>query len=157
LIADVIRRGVAVIATPANTPATLAAKAATNTIPIVFGVADDPVRLGLVDSLSRPSGNATGINFLSYEIIAKRLGLMHQLLPKVRRFAVLINPVDAVSAAVTTKSVKEAAGALDLETLFFNASTPTEIDTAFSSFSREQIDASWATASLLAAARKSPR
>jgi putative ABC transport system substrate-binding protein len=141
VLADWVRRRVAVIATPGSTEATLAAKTATATIPIVFGVAEDPVRLGIVASLARPGGNATGINFLGVEIDAKRLGLMHELLPKATRFAVLVNPANAANTQATSKALKEAAPALGLDVLFFNASTPAEIDAAFAAFGRERADA----------------
>ena len=94
VMTDLVQRRVAVITTPGSTPASLAAKAATAAIPIVFGVSEDPVALNIVSSLSRPGGNATGINFFVTEIDAKRFALMHELLPKATRFAVLINPAD---------------------------------------------------------------
>jgi putative ABC transport system substrate-binding protein len=141
LMTDLIQRRVAVIATPGSTEASLAAKNATTTIPIVFGVAEDPVALGIVVSLARPGGNATGINSFSTEIDAKRLGLMHELLPNATRFAVLVNPANATPTESTSKALKEAARALGLDALFFNASTPAEIDAAFAAFGRERADA----------------
>ena len=142
LLTEIIGRHVAVIATPAFTSAALAAKAATATIPIVFSVGEDPVALGLVVSLAHPGGNATGINVFAFEIYTKRLALMHELLPKATRFAVLINPANVVSAReVTSKALKDAARTLGLDLVFFNASTPEEIDTAFAAFAREKPDA----------------
>jgi putative tryptophan/tyrosine transport system substrate-binding protein len=141
LLDHVVRRRVAVIAVPGSGPITLAAKAATSTIPIVFGVADDPVLLGLVDSLARPGRNATGINFFNIETDAKRLGLMHELLPKAARIAVLVNPANARYTEATSKSLQHAARAIGVETIFFNASTPAEIDSAFAAMARERADA----------------
>jgi hypothetical protein len=98
VMADLVRRRVAVIAAPGSDIIAPAAKAATTVIPIVFGVAQDPVKLGLVASLARPSSNATGVNFLVGEVVAKRLGLLHELVPKAVRVAVLLNPANTVSA-----------------------------------------------------------
>ena len=138
---DVIRRRVAVIAIPGSGPVSLAAKAATATIPIVFGVAENPVVLGLVKSLAQPGGNATGINFFVIETDAKRLGLMHELLPRASRFAVLANPANVRYTEATTKSLREAAHVIGVEIVFFNASTPAEIDSAFAAIARERADA----------------
>ena len=131
ILNDAISRHVAVIAMPANTAGSLAAKAATSTIPIVFGVSEDPVALGLVASLARPGGNVTGINFFDAEIDAKRRGLMHELVPKAKRFAVLINPASAKPAGATAQALREAAPGLGIELLFFKASSAFEIDAAF--------------------------
>jgi putative tryptophan/tyrosine transport system substrate-binding protein len=141
LINDAIRRGVTVIATPGNTPGALAAKAATATIPIVFGVGEDPVALGLVKSLAHPRSNATGINFFASEINTKRLGLMHELLPKAVRFAVLVNPANPPTTEATSKALIKIAPSLGLELLFFNASTPAEIDMAFVAVAGARVDA----------------
>jgi putative ABC transport system substrate-binding protein len=140
-MADLVRRGVSVIATPVATVASLAAKAATATIPIVFGVGGDPVQLGLVASLARPGGNATGINFFNLEVTAKRLRLLHELVPKAVRIAVLVNPANATSAESTLRAVQEAAPAIGLQTQVLNATTIGEIDAAFATLARERPDA----------------
>jgi putative tryptophan/tyrosine transport system substrate-binding protein len=141
LITDLVRRQVAVIATPASNAATLAAKAATTTIPIVFGIGEDPVQLGLVASLARPGGNATGINFFTHEVVAKRLRLLHDLVPKTVRVTVLVNPANVSSTESTLREVREAAPAIGLQIQALNASTIGEIDAAFATFSRERPDA----------------
>jgi putative tryptophan/tyrosine transport system substrate-binding protein len=141
LMADLVRRQVALIATPGSNVAALAAKAATATIPIVFGSAEDPVKLGLVASLARPGGNATGVNFFAYEVVAKQLGLLQELVPKAIRIAVLINPRTAISAETTLQAVQEAARVLRLEVQVLKAATPVEIDDAFASLSHERADA----------------
>jgi putative ABC transport system substrate-binding protein len=141
ILNDAISRRVAVIATPANTPGSLAAKAATSTIPVVFGVSEDPVGLGLVASLARPGGNVTGVNFFDTEVDAKRLGLMHELLPKAKRLAVLVNPVNAKTADATAQALRTAASSLGMELLFFKASTAAEIDAAFAAIVDAKADA----------------
>ena len=131
LAADLVRRRVAVIATSGGPAVALAAKAATATIPIVFNVNEDPVRLGLVSNLERPAGNLTGINFFSGELAAKRLELLHQLVPNATRFAVLINPADVTTSETTLRDLEPAAHSLGLQIRVFNASTSNEIDGAF--------------------------
>ena len=140
LMTDLVRRHVAVIATPGNAPA-IAAKAATTTIPIVFGVGGDPVQLGLVASLARPGGNATGINFFNTVVATKRLRLLHDLVPNAARVAVLINPANATTAESNLREVQEAAPTLGLQIQILNASTIGEIDSAFATLARERPDA----------------
>jgi putative tryptophan/tyrosine transport system substrate-binding protein len=141
LMADLVRRRVAVIATPGNTRGALAAKAATTTIPIVFGVDEDPVKLGLVASLARPGGNATGTNFFVAELVAKRLELLHRLVPKAVRVAVLLNPAEATNAETTLRGVHEAARVIGLQIQVLNAGTSREIEAAFATLARERPDA----------------
>ena len=139
-MSDLVRRQVAVIATAGNVP-TLAAKAATATTPIVFGIGDDPVRLGLVASLARPGGNVTGINFFNAELTAKRLRLLHDLVPKAVRVAVLLNPANASSTELQLRIVQEAAPTVGLQLQILNATTIGEIDAAFATLERERPDA----------------
>jgi putative ABC transport system substrate-binding protein len=141
LVADLVRRRMAVIATPGSAPAALAAKAATATIPIVFGVGEDPVKLGLVASLARPGGNATGINFFVQEVVAKRMRLLHDLVPKAVRVAVLVNPANASSTETTLREVQEAARSMGLQIQILNATTIGEIDAALATLARERPDA----------------
>jgi putative ABC transport system substrate-binding protein len=154
LMADLIRRRVAVIATPGSNPASLAAKAATTTIPIVFGVGEDPVKLGLVASLARPGGNATGINFFLSEVLAKRLGLLHELVPKAVRIAVMVNPANASTAEATLREISEAARALGLHIQVLNASTNREIEAAFASIGHDRADALFVAADAFFASRR---
>jgi putative ABC transport system substrate-binding protein len=141
LMADLVRRSVAVIATPGGNLAAQAAKAATTTVPIVFSVGEDPVKLGLVASLARPGGNATGINFFAQELVAKRLGLLHDLVPKAVRIAVLVNPANVPTTEVTLREIPEAARRLGLQIQVLNASTSREIEAVFATLARERADA----------------
>jgi putative tryptophan/tyrosine transport system substrate-binding protein len=141
LVADLVHRRVAVIASPGFTHAAVTAKAATTTIPIVFGVAEDPVKLGLVASLARPGGNATGINFFFNEVLAKRLGFLHDLVPKAARIAVLVNPANVPTAESTLRDIPEAARTMGLQIQVLNASTSREIDAAFARIAQEKADA----------------
>jgi putative tryptophan/tyrosine transport system substrate-binding protein len=141
LVAELVHRKVAVIVTTGGTLPALAAKAATTTIPIVFGVGDDPVRLGLVATLARPGGNATGINFFLGELTAKRLELLRELVPAATRFAVLVNQANAKRAEATISDAEEAAHAKGLKIKVFTASTSGEIHAAFESLTRERPDA----------------
>ena len=154
LVADLIHRQVAVIATPGSPPAALAAKAATTTIPIVFGLGQDPVQLGLVASLARPGGNATGINFFVQEVAAKRLRLLHDLVPKAVHVAVLVNPANASNTATTLREVQQAAATVGLQIRILNATTTGEIEAAFATLARDRPDALFVAADGFYASRR---
>jgi putative tryptophan/tyrosine transport system substrate-binding protein len=141
LAAQLVRRQVAVIVTAGGFATAFAAKDATTTIPIVFGVSDDPVKHGLVASLARPGGNLTGVNLLSTELTAKRLELVREMLPRASHIAVLVNPANTVNTQTTLREVEAAARAMGLQIQIFNASTSREIDAAFAAFGRERPDA----------------
>jgi len=152
LATDLVRRRVSVIVTPATTAAALAAKAATATIPIVFGVGGDPVQLGLVASLNRPGGNATGLNFFTIELMAKRMQLLRELVPAAKRVAVLINPTDR-SFEMTLRDVE--AAAIGQQVVPIEAATGREIDAAFESLEREKVaDALFVSGGAFFAARR---
>jgi putative ABC transport system substrate-binding protein len=141
LLADLVRRRVAVIATSGVTDIALAAKAATTSIPIVFGVSDDPVKLGLVASIAKPGGNATGLNFFAFEVLAKRLSLLHELVPKAVRIALLINPADLSTNDSTVRALQNAAAGLGLQIQVLNAGTRGEIAAAFANLAPMGADA----------------
>jgi putative tryptophan/tyrosine transport system substrate-binding protein len=151
LAADLVRRPLSVIVTPGTTAAAQAAKAATATIPIVFGVGGDPVQLGLVASLNRPGGNATGVNFFNIELVAKRMQLLRELVPAAKRLAVLINPADRSNESAL-RDVETAA--IAQQVLAFEAATSREIDAAFESLAREKVDALFVAGSAFFAARR---
>jgi len=141
LAAELVHRKVALIAAVHGVPTVVAAKAATATIPILFAVSEDPVRLGLVASLARPGGNVTGINFLSQELAAKRLELLRELVPGAARVAVLVNPANAGQTESTLRDVQSAAPAIGLQIQVLGANTSGEIDAAFATFGRGRPDA----------------
>jgi ABC-type uncharacterized transport system substrate-binding protein len=140
MAAELVRREVAVIVASGGTAPALAAKAATTTIPIVFGVTDDPVALGLVVSFSKPGGNATGINFPLAELAAKELGLLHELVPAAKRIGLLVNPANSPSVAVT-KDVTAAASALGIEIGVVEADNRHAIEAAFATLVRSRSEA----------------
>ena len=140
LAADLVRRRVAVIMS-ASPPAASAAQAATATIPIVFGVAQDPVRLGLVASLARPGGNLTGVNFLLTELAGKRLELLRELVPGSKRIAVLVNPANAMNTETTLRDVQSAARTMGLHIQVLNTGTSREIDAALAHLAPDPPDA----------------
>jgi putative ABC transport system substrate-binding protein len=140
LAADLVRRRVAVIATGGGTVSALAAKNATSTIPVVFVCDDDPVKVGLVTSISRPGGNVTGIHQLTTGLEAKRLGLLHELAPNVTTMAVLVNP-DYPDAGIQIKEVEEAARTLGLQLHILKARIESDFDTAFATIVQQRVGA----------------
>jgi putative ABC transport system substrate-binding protein len=140
LAADLVRRHVAVIVA-ATTSSALAAKAATQTIPIVFRVGVDPVEIGLVASFNRPAGNLTGIANLSSYIATKRLALLHELLPAIASIAILVNPANPDYAQAETKALQSAAHVLGARVLVLNAGTESEIAAAFATLVEQQVSA----------------
>lgn len=136
LAADLVRRRVTVIATPGSTPATLAAKAATSTIPIIFWIGGDPIELGLVGSMNRPGGNLTGVTTLNHGLVAKRMELLREVAPGTSSIAVLINPTSPTLSRITIEEAQTAARNLGLELLILEASTERDFDGAFANLVR---------------------
>jgi putative ABC transport system substrate-binding protein len=151
---ELVRRRVAVIAATGGPNSTLAAQAATTTVPIVFVTGQDPVRLGLVTSLARPGGNLTGINFFTVELVAKRLELLRELLPGAMRIAVFVDPASAATTESTLRDVEAAAGVMRLQIQVLKASTSREIEAAFTSFVDERPDALFVGISTFFTARR---
>jgi putative ABC transport system substrate-binding protein len=141
LAADLVQRGVAVIAALDGTAAALAAKGATSTIPVVFLVGADPVELGLVASLGRPGGNMTGVGQLAVGTIAKRLQVLHELVPAATKIAFLRNPTNSYFSALETRELQAAAGTLGLQVWLLNASSAPELEMAFASLEAQRADA----------------
>src|SRR5215471_2924929 len=137
---ELARRRVTVIAAPFSTPAALAAKAATTTIPIVFSMGGDPVQLGLVASLSRPGGNVTGLSYMAVQLAAKRVELLHELVPGASRFDLLVNPTNPLTESLT-RDAQAAASATWLRVDILSASTDRDIDSAFASLVQKRGDA----------------
>jgi putative ABC transport system substrate-binding protein len=154
LAADLVRGRIAVVATSGGIAPALAAKAATTTIPIVFSIGEDPVRVGLVASLARPGGNATGINFFLQEVVAKRLALLLELVPAASRIAVLVNPANAANTESTLRDVEPAARGIGLQIQVFNASNSHDINSAFATIVRVRSDALFVGADLAGRVRR---
>jgi putative tryptophan/tyrosine transport system substrate-binding protein len=141
LAAELVRRRVTAIVASGGIPAVMAAKAATATIPILFIVSEDPVRLGLVKSLARPEGNLTGINFFNSELVAKQLELLRELVPRAAAVAAFVNPANTNTFEATLRDIEPAARAMGLQINLLHASTGREIDAAFAGFAGERPDA----------------
>ena len=154
IAAELVRRQVAVIVTPGSTAAAHAAKAATTTIPIVYTSGVDPVESGLIASLNRPGGNVTGIYQVSVDFVAKRLGLLHELVPTVTTIAVLVHPANARVAELTTKEAQAAARSLGLEIKVFPTSNSRDIDAAFVDIAHQRIGAVLVSADVFFTSRR---
>jgi putative ABC transport system substrate-binding protein len=154
LAADLVRRQVSLIAVPGSAAAALAAKAASQTIAFAFGVPEDPVKLGLVASVPRPGGNATGINFFTAEVMAKRLGLLCALVPAAARLAVLVNPTNVGRGPFTRAELEPAARVLGLQVQFYDASTNQEIDAAYATLVHERPDALFVSSDVFFTSRR---
>ena len=141
LATDLVRRQVAIIVTPIGTATVLAAKAATTTIPIVFSAGTDPVKAGIVASLSRPGGNVTGVNYMAVELGAKRVSLLHDLAPHASHLALLVNPSNPIAAESVIKDAEAAAASIGQQIDVFKASTNGEIETAFAALVQNRADA----------------
>jgi putative ABC transport system substrate-binding protein len=141
LVADLVRRQVTVIAIPNTTASVFAAKTATQTIPIVFSIGSDPVKVGLVESLNRPGGNLTGLSALQTAVVAKRIELLHELLPAAKKIAFLVNPTNRALAEADTTEAQMTARVLGVNLLVLNASSQSEIDAAFATLILERADA----------------
>jgi len=141
LAAELVRRQIAVITATGGTPAALAAKAATTTIPIVFAVPEDPVKLGLVSSLARPGTNLTGVNFLNAEVAGKRLEILREMVPAAKRVALLVNPANVANTEANLKGVEAAARTMGLQIQVVRAGTISEIDKSFETIAGERVDA----------------
>jgi putative ABC transport system substrate-binding protein len=148
LVADLVRRRVAVIATPGSVPAAVEAKAATTTIPIVFSTAGDPVRLGIVAGFSRPGGNVTGVASMNHELLAKRIELLREAVPGATRIAVLVNPNSAFAES-TASEVQKMASDIGRHIDVLYASTDRDIDTAFANLVQRRADALMVTPATL--------
>jgi putative ABC transport system substrate-binding protein len=141
MAADLVRRQVAVIVTSGGTAPTLAAKAATATIPVVFAIPEDPVKLGLVTSLARPGGNLTGVNFFFGELVAKRLQILRELVPAMTRVAMFVNPANPARAELHAREAETAGRAMGLHIQVYNVGSSRDIDVAFADLTRERPDA----------------
>jgi putative ABC transport system substrate-binding protein len=141
MAADLVQRQVAVIVTPIGTVTALAAKKATATIPVVFSAGTDPVKAGIVDSVRRPGGNVTGVNYMAVELSAKRLSLLHELIPNAARIALLVNPANPVPAETIAKDTEAAAETIGRHIEVYKAETSREIEMAFAALVRDRADA----------------